>query len=98
MLFKLFKHYCGSILFMGTFVGFLKLACCMFCRNQATAYSTDVGNSESYVIAGSLGSTLSIFFESRSRQMEIAFFVFARAFKAYYEFLKRRNILNIPHI
>lgn len=38
MLLKLLKDYCGSILFMGTFVGFLKLAVCLLCRSQGTNY------------------------------------------------------------
>lgn len=50
------------------------------------------------VFAGSVFSSAALFFEERSRRTEIALFVCVRAFKAYYEFLKRRKIISIPHV
>lgn len=92
------KGYCGSLMFMGSFVAILKATCCSHSTFNLKRYGIFIVNSALSLFVGSFFSSCCILFEEKSRRSEVTLFSFVRSFKGYYQYLARRGIIDIPHI
>jgi hypothetical protein len=49
-------------------------------------------------IIASLFASAALLFEEKNRRIEVTLYTFVRSFKGYYQMLRRRGLINIPHI